>query len=450
MYLTQKNHLRVDKKTYKLLRILTHLSKDLYNLTLYVTRQHYELNGIFLPYARAYHLLKNSIPYKLLPSQAAQQTMKIVERNYRSFFRLLKERKKGNYNRPIRPPKFLPKDGHFLLIFPYQSFKVKEDKVILTLGRNFAKKFGVMHLEIPLPKNVKGHRIKEIRILPKYNALWFEVEYVYEVEPEKKGLDYSKYLAIDLGVDNFATCVSTTGTAFVVEGRWLKSFNQWWNKKKAKLQSQYDKQGVKFGRRMARLLRKRKNVMNNFMNQAVNYIIKYCLENKIGSIVIGKLEEAKQRISLGKVNNQNFQFIPYGLFKRKLKAKCERYGINFIEVDEAYTSKVDALALEPLEKKEKYWGKRVKRGLFQSSTGVLINADVNGALNILRKVAGDSLVGGIVGSGRVNRPVRVRLPATGRRMNSHKAPSIRAGQFTSFEGLYFRYSSVMSIEKVKN
>ncbi|WP_251949583.1 RNA-guided endonuclease InsQ/TnpB family protein [Thermococcus argininiproducens] len=314
-----------------------------------------------------------------------------------------------------------------MLIFPYQSFKVEEDRVILTLGRNFAKKFGVMYLEIPLPKNVKGHRIKEVRIIPRYNALWFEVEYVYEIQPEKKELDYSKYLAIDLGVDNFATCVSSTGTAFIIEGRWLKSFNRWWNKKKAKLQSQYDKQGVKFGKRMARLLRKRKNVMNNFMNQAVNYIIKYCLGNKIGNVVIGELEEAKQRASLGKVNNQNFQFIPYGLFKRKLKAKCERYGINFIEVDEAYTSKVDALALEPLEKKEKYWGKRVKRGLFQSSTGVLINADVNGALNILRKVVGDSPVRAIAGSGRVNRPVRVRLPATGRRMNSHKTPSARAG-----------------------
>ena len=96
--------------------------------------------------------------------------------------------------------------------------------------------------------------------------------------------------------------------------------------------------------------------MNNFMNQVANYIIKYCLKNKIGNIVIGELEEAKQRVSLGKVNNQNFQYIPYGLFKQKLKAKCERYGINFIEVDEAYTSKVDALALEPLEKKEKCWG----------------------------------------------------------------------------------------------
>lgn len=415
----------MDKKTYKLLRTLTHLSKDLYNLTLYTVKQHYELNGTFLPYAKAYHLVKDSEPYKLLPSQVAQQTMKIVERNFRSFFHVLKERKKGNYNRPVRPPKYLPKNGHFVLIFPYQSFRVKEDRIILTLGKNFAEKYGVKHLEIPLPKNVKGHRIKEIRILPRYNALWFEVEYVYEVLPEERDLDRSKYLAIDLGLDNFATCVSTTGTAFIIEGRGLKSFNRWWTKEKAKLQSQYDKQGIKFGRKMAWLLKKRKNVVNDFMNKAVSYIVNYCLENGIGNVVIGELKGVKQNTDLGRRNNQNFHYIPYGLFKQKLKAKCERYGINYIEVDEAYTSKVDALALEPIEKREKYLGKRVKRGLFQSSAGVLINADVNGALNILRKVAGDSPIGEIAGSGRVNRPVRVRLPWGG--LTPHEAPSVRAG-----------------------
>ncbi|AFN05032.1 hypothetical protein PFC_10565 [Pyrococcus furiosus COM1] len=303
-------------------------------------------------------MVKDSEPYKLLPSQVAQQTMKIVERNFRSFFHVLKERKKGNYNRPVRPPKYLPKNGHFILIFPYQSFRVKEDRIILTLGKNFAEKYGVKHLEIPLPKNVKGHRIKEIRILPRYNALWFEVEYVYEVLPEERDLDRSKYLAIDLGLDNFATCVSTTGTAFIIEGRGLKSFNRWWNKEKAKLQSQYDKQGVKFGKRMVWLLKKRKNVVNDFMNKAVSYIVNYCLENGIGNVVIGELKGVKQNTDLGRRNNQNFHYIPYGLFKQKLKAKCERYGINYIEVDEAYTSKVDALTLEPIEKREKYLGKR--------------------------------------------------------------------------------------------
>ncbi|MCO6041672.1 RNA-guided endonuclease TnpB family protein [Thermococcus alcaliphilus] len=203
----------------------------------------------------------------------------------------------------------------------------------------------------------------------------------------------------------------------------MKSFNRWWNKEKAKLQSQYDRQGIKFGRKMVWLLKKRRNVVNDFMNKAVNYIVNYCLENDIGNVVIGELKGIKQNTNLGKRNNQNFHYIPYGIFKQKLKAKCERYGINYIEVDEAYTSKVDALALEPIEKREKYLGKRVKRGLFQSSTGVLINADVNGALNILRKVAGDSPVGEIAGSGLVNRPVRIKLPWGG--LTPHEAPLLR-------------------------
>ncbi len=121
-----------------------------------MVKQHYELNGTFLPYVKAYHILKDSEPYKLLPSQAAQQTMKIVERNFRSFFHVLNERKKGNYNRPVRPPKYLPKNGHFILTLPYQSFRVKRDKIILSLGRNFARKYGVQHLEFHPPKERQG------------------------------------------------------------------------------------------------------------------------------------------------------------------------------------------------------------------------------------------------------------------------------------------------------
>ncbi len=181
---------------------------------------------------------------------------------------------------------------------------------------------------------------------------------------------------------------------------------------------------MEFGKKMAWLLRKRKNVINDFMNKVVSYIVNYCLENGIGNIVVEELKGIKQNANLGRKNNQNFQYIPFGLFKRKLKAKCERYGVNYIEVDEAYTSKVDALALEPIEKREEHLGRRVKRGLFQSSTGTLINADVNGALNILRKVAGDSPLREIGGSGRVNRPVKVRLPWGS--LTPHEAPSLRA------------------------
>ncbi|ACS89339.1 IS element ISTsi2 orfB, probably Transposase [Thermococcus sibiricus MM 739] len=317
-------------------------------------------------------------------------------------------------------PKYLPKDSYFICIFQKDMFKVNGDKIRLSLGKNFTKEFGVRFLEFKLPSTVVGKKIKEVRIVPRCKGLWFEIEYVYEVEPQKADLDYNKYLSIDLGLDNFATCVPTSGTPFIIEGRGLKSFNRWWNKEKVKLQSIYDKQGIKMGRKMAWLLRKRRNVINNFMNQAMNYIVKYCLKNKIGNIVIGELKEIKNGMNLGRRNNQNFQYIPYGLFKQKLKSKCEYYGINYIEVDEAYTSQTCSVCGDVNRNNRKY------RGLYIcKKCGNVMNADFNGAINILKKVAPESVR--IGGSGRVNRPVRVRLPATGCRVNSHEAPSVRAG-----------------------
>jgi len=420
MYLTQKNHIRCDKKTYRILRILTRLSKNLYNYTLYTVRQYYFNNGEYLPYEQAYHLVKHNENYQLLPSQVAQQTMKVVDRNMKSFFHVLKERKKGNYNRSVSLPKYLPKDSYFVCIFQKDMFKVDGDRIRLSLGRNFAKEFGVRYLEFKLPPTVIGKRIKEVRILPRCKGLWFEIEYVYEVEPEKADLDDNRYLAIDLGLDNFATCVSTSGTPFIIEGRGLKSFNRWWNKEKAKLQSIYDKQGIKMGKKMALLLRKRKNVVNNFMDQAVNYIVKFCLANRIGNIVIGELKEIKNRMNLGRKNNQNFQYIPYGLFKQKLKAKCEYYGINYIEVDEAYTSQTCSVCGEVNKNNRKH------RGLYVcKKCGSVLNADVNGALNILKKVAPESVR--IGGSGGVNPPVRIRVIPLRGDQTPHEAPSVRAG-----------------------
>mgnify|MGYP000202699221 CR=1 FL=1 len=410
MYPTQKNHIKADKQKYEVLKRITKLSKNLYNCTLYTTRQYYFENGKYINHESAYHLVKDNENYKILPSQVAQQTMKVVDRNMKSFFRVLGERKRGNYNRPVKIPEYLPKDSKFVCIFPKDMFKIDEGFIRLSMGREFYKNYGVRYLYFKLPENITGKHIKEIRIIPKYNGQWFEIEYVYRDNGEKVDLDYNKHLSIDLGVNNFTTCVDTNGTAFIIEGRGLKSYNRWWNKVKSGLQSVYDKQGIKSGRKLNWLFEKRKNKINDFMNQSVNYIIKHCIDNNIGNIIIGELKDIKQNSNMGKKNNQTFQTIPFGKFKRKLRSKCEYYGINCIEVDEAYTSKTDALALEPIKKHQKYMGIRVKRGLFQSSTGKLLNADVNGALNILRKVVGDSLFfKGITDSGCVNHPKKIRL-----------------------------------------
>ena len=137
------------------------LSKNLYNYTLYTLRQYYFNNGKYFPYEQAYHLVKHNKNYRLLPSQVAQQTMKVVDRNMRSFFHVLNERRKGNYNRPVSMPRYLPKDGYFVCIFQKDMFKVVGDRIRLSLGRNFAKKFGVRYLEFKLPPTLAGKRLRK-------------------------------------------------------------------------------------------------------------------------------------------------------------------------------------------------------------------------------------------------------------------------------------------------
>ncbi|MFQ6062118.1 MAG: RNA-guided endonuclease InsQ/TnpB family protein, partial [Methanosarcinales archaeon] len=377
-------------------------------------RQYFFNNNKYLPYESAYHILKLNDNYALLLTGASQSTMKVVDRSMKSFFSLLNKRAKGLYQYPVRLPRYLKKDGLFAIVLSPRAFRVRGDKLLIGFSKKFREKHKpeIKDLVFKIPANIRGKEIKEVRIIPMYNGLYFNLEYIYEEKPIEVPLNYSEYLAIDLGLDNFATFVeSATGSAIILDGKELKSINQWYNKENARLQSIKDKQKIKKPtKRQYKLFSRRNYKINEGLNKAVNLIIKTCIEKKIGNVVIGELKNIKQGINLGKRNNQNFVQIPYRILKQKLKSKCELYGINYDEVDEAYTSKLDALAFEPIQKHNSYLGKRVKRGLFQSSTGTMINADVNGALNILRKeVSDDSLVKEIISRGLVNRPKRIRL-----------------------------------------
>jgi len=386
MYLSQVCHFRGTKEEYEILKRLTKLAKNLYNYALYNERQFFFLNNGYLPYKRMYHEVKDNENFAFLPPQTARATVRMAEKAIKSFLRVLKERKKGNYNRPVGLPKYLPKNGHLTAVFQKEMLKKEGNKIRCTLGKRFRDKYGEMYLWLPLPERIADKSIKEIRLVPKYNARYFEVHYIYETETETVELDKGRYLGIDLGMDNFATCVDTNGTSFIIEGRGLKSYNRWWNKRKGELQEIYDNEGIKTGEKMAQLLWKRKNVVNNFMNQAVAKIMKYCIENKIGNIVIGELKDIKQNSNIGHINNQNFHYIPFGLFKQKLESKAERYGIEYKEVDERDTSKKCSICGVIKESNRKH------RGLYVCRVcGAVINADVNGALNILEKVAPESV-----------------------------------------------------------
>ncbi|MHA1449618.1 MAG: RNA-guided endonuclease TnpB family protein, partial [Candidatus Hodarchaeales archaeon] len=191
----------------------------------------------------------------------------------------------------------------------------------------------------------------------------------------------------DTGLNNLVTLVSNTGARpVVINGRKIKSLNQWYNKRLAELRSIYDRTGVKKGRKMTILLTKRDKKINDWFHKISHWIVEWCKENDIDTLVVGRNKNWKQKINLGKKTNQSFVTIPFYKLIHQLQYKCEDAGIRYLETGESYTSKCSFLDLEPLQKQKAYKGRRVKRGLFRSAKGYLINADVNGGYNIIRKV----------------------------------------------------------------
>ncbi len=222
-------------------------------------------------------------------------------------------------------------------------------------------------------------------------------------------------LAIDIGLDNFATCVTNTGTSFIVDGRKIKSINQSWNKRKAKLQSILSKQNLYTSERLQRITNKRNNRVDDYLKKAARHIVNYCIENDIGTIVCGYNEDFKREIDLGKKMNQQFVQVSFGKLRSQLKCLCERYSMKYVEQEESYTSKASFLDLDEIpvyqaESQEKYnfSGRRVYRGLYRSKDGRILNADVNGAANILRKSKQNLQMEGLC-RGVLATPLRIRL-----------------------------------------
>ena len=391
MYRNQKNQVRhLTKQEYVALKTLCRLSKNLYNATLYAIRQYYFTEKKYLRYESAYHALKDNENYKLLNTDIAQQTMKVVDRDFKSFFALINKAKQCDYKfSNIKLPHYLPKDGYFMLIIP--RFTVKDGYFTVPMSNAFKKEFGTVKL--PFPKNLDKKQVKEIRIIPKHNCKFFEIDFVYIQEQQTMQLNPNNALGIDLGLDNLATCVTNTGASFIVDGKKLKSINQWYNKENARLQSIKDKQGVKgLTNREYRLLTKRNNRVNYYMNKTARIIVNYCIQNNIGNIVVGYNIDWKRNINIGSCNNQNFTQIPHGNLRVKIKSLCERYGINYVEQEESYTSQADFFANDTLPvynadnpQEYNFSGKRISRGQYRTYQGRIINADCNGALNILRK-----------------------------------------------------------------
>jgi IS605 OrfB family transposase len=414
--LTQKNRLKLSSKKLEIVKQLSYYSARLYNVGLYSVRQYYFNNNEYLDYAKNYHECKANENYKLLLSDTSQQILRIVDRNFKSFFGLLKLKAQGKYTEKVRIPHYKKQDELMNITIKGRSARIRKGYIIIGLSKAFKAKHNppFNELKFKLPKNITVDKLQEVRILPIFNGLEFDIEFVYKKEFEPISVDKNNYLSIDMGLDNFATCFnSNDGSSFIIDGRYIKSINRHYNKQKAYYQSILDRQSIKVSKRMLNLSRKRYNKINNYFNLAVKYITDYAISKNIGSIVIGDFSDIKQNIHISKKNNQNFVNIPYGIFKRKLQSKCEQLGIDYHLQEESYTSKCSYLDNEPVKKHNTYKGKRVKRGLFRTSQGYLINADVNGSANILVKflASNSQHLPKVVAKryGCVNHPPRLKL-----------------------------------------
>lgn len=423
MLITWKQNLKhLSKDEYLLLRKMCYLSKNVYNETLYNIRQHYFAEGTFLRYEANYPIEKLSDNYQLLGANLAQQTMKCVDYAFRSFFSLLKLAEKKKYSRDsVRIPHYLGKDSLYPIHIPAAQVATSLDKgiVLIPLSQRMRKDNpNLSRVQVKIPPQLKDKKIHQIQIVPEQGGKWFEIRYMFDIEDEELvELDQTKALAIDLGINNFATCATSEGSAFIIDGKKLKSQNQWYNKQRTRLSSVKDKQGIKGDTKLiSEITEKRNRRIQNFIYCSAKYIVNYCLDHKIGNIVVGYNDGFQEAPNLGKVNNQKFVMIPYGKFKNRLKFLCGRYGINYIEQEESYTSKASFFDSDEMPiwnpqnpSQGDFSGKRIYRGLYRTKNNQVLNADVNGALNILRKSKLNQVQHLEQCRGEVMTPLRIRL-----------------------------------------
>ena len=380
---------------------LCHLSKNLFNEANYIVRQEKFATGRWVRYYELWTALKNSPNYMGLPAQTAQQTLWTVDACWYAYYMAMKDYMVNpeKYLAIPRFPKYKKKDGEFILVFSNQQVRLKNGmfklpKAIglevrtrlpngtkITGARIIPRGIGYM-LEITYDKEVKEKRVQE-----KESPIEGEIE-----NDPKEQAKPCRALGIDPGLNNLLATVNNIGVPPIVfKGGPVKSMNQFYNKRRAALQSQYARQGIETGPKMQKLSLKRNRKINCFFHLVSYLVILYCKMWDIDTIVLGRNKLWKQEIDLGKTTNQNFMNIPFYKLYQMIKYKAEEAGIRVIEIDEAYTSMCSFLDWESIEHHEVYMGKRISRGLFRSAKGILINADVNGAYNHMRNAIPESM-----------------------------------------------------------
>jgi putative transposase len=407
----QQNLLKPDQALRAILEYICSESNKLHNCAVYYARQMYFKNKHYVtPFDLNYELLKNR-HFAALCAQAAQQTCGAVGEAVKSFSELIKLFWSGDLTDKPKFPKYR-KPGLHLVAYPKQALKLIDGLVRFPLGLQTKAWFDLAEFYLPFPSNLDWDDIREVRILPRNSA--FYAEFVYPTVMVKAEVDPDKVLGVDPGLDNWATCISNVGTSFIIDGLHLKSINQWYNKTVAKLME--GQPNGYWSKRLARATEKRNRVMRDAVNKAAKKIVDHCLAHGIGTLVFGWNDGQKDGANLGSKMNQKYVQIPHAKLKERVKQLCAKHGIRFIQTEESYTSKasfVDADEIPVYGEKPMDWepsGRRIKRGLYRTGNEWWINADCNGAANIIRKVAamlGLDLSG--VSRGALSAPVRVPL-----------------------------------------
>lgn len=377
MILTEKHDVSINHPFFKELENICFLSKNIYNSTLFSVRQHFFNTNEYLNFYSVNRLFvsTNQQDYRSLPAKVSKHSQMMVDRNFKSFFALLKLKNSGKYDKPISIPKYLKKDG--LLVTHYEK------------GALSFKKQGYIKLSktnILIKTNLTKEEVSFVRIVPKLSENKMVIEIGYSFEEHEPLVDNNRYCSIDLGLNNLMAISSNVLEPSIIKGTPIKSINQYYNKKYAKIKKELEKTNhKKSSKRLKTLTKKRNNKINDYLHKSSKKLVNHLVTNQINTLIIGYNDGWKQDINIGKVNNQNFVAIPYEKLVSMIEYKCKKEGIVVKRQEESYTSKCSFLDNEEVKKHKEYLGKRVKRGLFKSSEGREINADINGSYNILKK-----------------------------------------------------------------
>jgi len=397
MQLVERHLIKKSSHNFSEIDFLCFQSKNLYNKANFIQRQQFFNIGKFWAYSGLYHEVKNELEYNFLPTKVSQQTLKVLASNWKAWINATKAYKKDPsvFTGKPKMPKYLDKNGRFPITYTRQAISFVNSGYIKLSQTN-----------IQVKTQVDYKQIQQVRIVPKGTVYYIEV--VYNQDYETNHLDYDLVAGIDLGLNNLATITSNKVgfVPFFINGRPLKSLNQYYNKIVSKHKSELPT-GSYYSKKLDFITQKRNRRIDNYLHKASRYIVNSLVKNGIGNLVIGLNKGWKQEINIGKKNNQHFVSIPHSKLIQMITYKAEIAGIIVRTTEESYTSKCSFLDNEVVGKHDCYLGKRTGRGMFVSSKGIKINADVNGSYNIIKKVFPNAFANGIEDA--VVHPVKVNL-----------------------------------------